>query len=57
MASKPALATVLHFLVVIVCKKKCTLHHVIIASTTDLGGLGLMPIFIYFFNVHWISSH
>lgn len=39
MASEPAPATILYFLVAIVCKKKCTLDPIIIVSTIDLDEL------------------
>lgn len=39
MASEPAPATVLYFLVAIVCEKKCTLDPIITVSTRDVDEL------------------
>lgn len=46
-ASKPAPATVLYFLVAIVCKKKCALDPIIIVTTMDLGELRVMIFFFF----------
>lgn len=48
MASEPAPATVLYFLVAIDRKKKCTLDPITVVSTIDLGEPGVMLIIIFF---------